>query len=92
MAERKPAEPAHPFGYREARRVGWGPNEFTSVGRGGACLPDDKVKELSNFRQLLSGGPRDGKRGWLLPAPSSFEASPGTGLPARNLNPMSPLC
>ena len=45
MAERRPAEPA---------RVGWGPNEFTSVGRGGACLPDDKVKELSNFRQLLS--------------------------------------
>ena len=43
-----------PVGYREARRVGWGPNEFTSVGRGGACLPDDKVKELSNFRQLLS--------------------------------------
>ncbi len=29
MAERKPAEPAHPVGYREARRVGWGPNEFT---------------------------------------------------------------
>ncbi len=54
MAERKPAEPAHPVGYREARRVGWGPNEFTSVGRGGACLPDDKVKELSNFRRLLS--------------------------------------
>jgi hypothetical protein len=40
----KPAEPA---------RVGWGPNEFTSLGRGGACHPDDKVKELSIYRQLL---------------------------------------
>lgn len=46
--DEKPAEPA---------RVGWGPNEFTSLGRGGACLPDDKVKELSIYRQLLTGTP-----------------------------------
>ena len=73
MAERKPAEPAHPVGYREARRVGWGPNEFTSVGRGGACLPDDKVKELSNFRQLLSQGP--GAKGKIVLRSSSLNLS-----------------
>ncbi len=76
MAERKPAEPAHtrrPVGCHAARRVGWGPNEFTSVGRGGACLPDDKVKELSNFRQLLSQGL--GAKGKIVLRSSSLNLS-----------------
>ena len=38
---------------KAGRRVGWGPNEFTSLGRGGACRPDDKGKELSISGQLL---------------------------------------
>ena len=85
MAERKPAEPAHPVGYREARRVGWGPNEFTSVGRGGACLPDDKVKELSNFRQLLSPGFDKRRRRNLASNPSPSQRR-------RDATPLRSLC